>query len=40
MKMISALAFLPIEGVVAGFELRETLFAGDEQALCAYVEAS
>ena len=38
--MISAIAFLPIEDVATGLAELETLFADDEQPICAYFEAN
>ena len=37
-KMLSAVAFLPVEDAVAGFEMMAPLFGNDEQDLIAYFE--
>ena len=39
-KMLSAPEFPPVEEVLAGFDHIATLFADDEQALCAYFETN
>ena len=39
-KMISALAFLPVGEVAAGFELLDTLSAEEEKAICAFFETN
>ena len=38
--MLPAVGFPPVDGVVAVFEIRETLSDDDEQAPCAYSESN